>query len=354
MEENKKIKTLKETFIQDLEKVETLKELRELRIYYLGKKGPVKKLRELLKEIEVSLRKEFGLKLNDLQEVIETNLIKKEKDLEELELKKRIEEERIDITLPKTNLEEGGVHPLTKTIDEIEDIFKSMGYDIVYGPEIESDLYNFEYLNVQKDHPARDMQDSFYLTEEYLLRTQTSNAQIRIMLNNKEKTPIRALSPGKVYRRDNDDATHSHQFMQIEGLVVDQDITLGHLKGTLAHLAKRLFGEDRKIRFRPSYFPFTEPSLEVDISCFKCGGKGCSICKNSGWIEILGSGMVHPFVLKIGGYDPNIYTGFAFGLGVERIAMLKYGIFDIRDFYLNDLRFLKQFNRVEGGVEDES
>jgi len=354
MEENKKIKELKESFIISLEKVENLKDLQELKIYYLGKKGPIKELRELLKKMEVFKRKDFGLRLNDLQQVIIDNLTKKEKDLEELELTKIIEEEKIDITLPKTKLEEGTIHPLTKTIQEIEEIFKSMGYDIVYGPEIESDLYNFEYLNVPKEHPARDMQDSFYITEDYLLRTQTSNAQIRIMLNNQEKTPIRALSPGKVYRRDNDDATHSHQFMQIEGLVVDKDISLAHLKGTLAYLVKRLFGEEREIRFRPSYFPFTEPSLEVDISCFKCGGKGCSICKNSGWIEVLGSGMIHPHVLKVGGYDPDIYTGFAFGLGVERIAMLKYGIFDIRDFYTNDLRFLKQFNKVEGGEEDES
>jgi len=227
-----------------------------------------------------------------------------------------------------------------------------MGYDVVDGPEIESDLYNFEKLNLPKEHPARDAQDSFYITDEHLLRTQTSGVQARTMDANKEKTPIRMICPGKVYRRDDDDATHSHQFMQLEALVVDKNISVANLKATLEIIAKKLFGEDREIRLRPSFFPFTEPSFEVDVSCFKCGGNGCSICKDTGWIEVLGSGQVHPNVLRDSGYDPEIYTGFAIGLGIERIAMLKYGITDIRNFYTNDLRFLNDFNRVDGGDSD--
>ena len=222
-----------------------------------------------------------------------------------------------------------------------------MGYDVLEGPEVESDLYNFEMLNLPKGHPARDSQDSFYITDDVLLRTQTSPVQVRTMLNNLEKTPIRIICPGKTYRRDNDDATHSHQFHQIEGLVVDKNISMSDLKGTLEIFAKKMFGEKREIRFRPSYFPFTEPSIEVDVSCFNCGKKGCSICKNTGWIEILGAGMVHPNVLNACGYDSEKYTGFAFGIGPERIAMLKYGISDIRNFYINDQRFLKEFDKIE-------
>ena len=229
-----------------------------------------------------------------------------------------------------------------------------MGYDVVEGPEIESDLYNFEKLNLAKDHPARDMQDSFYITTEMLLRTQTSPVQARTMDSNKDKTPIRIICPGKVYRKDDDDMTHSHQFTQIEGLVVDENISVAHLKGTLEVLVRKLFGDDREIRLRPSFFPFTEPSLEVDVTCFKCGGNGCPLCKQTGWIEILGAGMVHPNVLRACGYDPEKYSGFAFGMGAERIAMLKYGINDIRHFYVNNMNFLDNFDRLEKEDTNES
>ena len=298
-------------------------------------------------------KKSFVQEINLLKEEV-TNLIEQLKfSLEQKELSEKLSKDKIDISLPGTKIAKGSKHPLNKVIEEVEELFISMGYDVVTGPEIEKDLYNFEKLNLPKDHPARDAQDSFYLTEEYLLRTQTSPVQARTMENNLEKGPIRIICPGKVYRRDNDDATHSHQFHQIEGLVIDENISLAHLKGTLEVFAKRMFGNEREIRFRPSFFPFTEPSIEVDVSCFKCNSKGCSICKNTGWIEILGAGMVHPNVLLAGGYDPNKYKGFAFGMGPERIAMLKYGISDIRHFYSNDIRFLNDFNRIEGGVDSE-
>ena len=249
--------------------------------------------------------------------------------------------------MPAAKIKVGCVHPITRIINEVEDLFISMGYDVLEGPEVESDLYNFEMLNLPKGHPARDTQDSFYITDDTLLRTQTSPVQVRTMLANTEKTPIRIICPGKTYRKDNDDATHSHQFTQIEGLVVDENISMTDLKGTLEIFAKKMFGEKREIRFRPSYFPFTEPSIEVDVTCFNCKGKGCNICKNTGWIEILGAGMVHPNVLNMCGYDSNKYTGFAFGIGPERIAMLKYGISDIRNFYTNDIRFLHEFDKLE-------
>lgn len=329
--------------------INTMKELNDIRVQFLGKKGFITELSNQMKEIPNEEKKEYGSLLNALKNEANTLFSEKQTALEEIELKRKLEEETIDVSLPGTNVSHGGVHPLTRVIQEIEDIFVSMGYDVVEGPEVEQDLYNFEKLNLPKGHPARDSQDSFYITEELLLRSQTSPVQARTMDANVEKGPIRVICPGKVYRRDDDDATHSHQFTQIEGLVVDENISLADLKGTLEILAKRLFGEDREIRFRPSYFPFTEPSIEVDVSCFKCGGVGCSICKETGWIEILGSGMVHPNVLAGCGYDPEKYTGFAFGMGPERIAMLKYGITDIRNFYTNDLRFLKDFNRIEGG-----
>ena len=258
----------------------------------------------------------------------------------------KLESETIDVTMPGKVVQTGTIHPLRRVIEELEDIFLGMGYNVAEGPEVEFDKYNFEMLNVPVGHPARDMQDSFYVTENTLLRTQTSSVQVRTLLAAKGQ-PIKIVCPGRVYRRDDDDATHSHQFMQIEGLVVDEDITLSDLKGTLKAVVKKMFGEDRKIRFRPSYFPFTEPSVEVDVSCFKCGGKGCPICKKSGWIEILGAGMVHPNVLEMSGYDTKKYRGFAFGIGVERVAMLRYGIDDIRNLYINDTRFLKQFKKGE-------
>lgn len=346
-----RVENLKKEIKEKIEKVISLKELNDLKVEYLGKKGPINELSSMMKELSVDEKKEFGRVLNELKAEVGTLFDTAREALEEKELNEKLEREKIDITLPSSKIHVGSVHPITKVIEEIEDLFVSMGYDVVEGPEIEEDLYNFEKLNLPKGHPARDAQDSFYITEEMLLRTQTSPVQARTMDANLEKTPIRVICPGKVYRRDDDDATHSHQFTQIEGLVVGENISLSHLKGTLEEVAKKLFGADREVRFRPSFFPFTEPSLEVDVSCFKCGGSGCSICKGTGWIEILGSGMVHPNVLKGCGYDPEKYTGFAFGMGPERIAMLKYGIHDIRNFYINDLRFLEDFNRVEGSEE---
>ena len=302
-----------------------------------------------MKELSVDEKKEFGKTLNEFKTNINSLFESKKEIIEKKELEQKLESEKIDITLPATKLSVGNIHPLTRTIEEIEEIFMSMGYDVVEGPEIEQDLYNFEKLNLPKNHPARDAQDTFYIDGiETMLRTQTSDVQARTMDANKEKGPIRMICPGKVYRRDDDDATHSHQFMQLEALVVDKDISVANLKATLETVIKKLFGDDREIRLRPSFFPFTEPSFEVDVTCFKCGGKGCSICKDTGWIEVLGSGEVHPNVLRNCGYDPDKYTGFAIGMGIERITMLKYGITDIRNFYTNDLRFIKDFDRVGG------
>ena len=346
-----KVSKIIEELKSKLEHVNNSMELNDVRVLYLGKKGPIQELSGMMSSLSIEEKKEFGMLLNGLKNEASTLIENAKEKIELLELNSKLENDSIDITLPSTKLNVGGVHPLNKIIDEIEELFISMGYDVVEGPEVEQDLYNFEKLNLPKGHPARDSQDSFYITEEMLLRTQTSPVQARTIEKNTEKGPIRIICPGKVYRRDSDDATHSHQFHQIEGLVIDEGISLSHLKGTLEVFAKKLFGEEREVRFRPSFFPFTEPSIEVDVSCFKCGGNGCSICKNTGWIEILGSGMVHPNVLKASGYDPERYTGFAFGMGPERIAMLKYGINDIRHFYTNDLRFLNDFNRTNGGDE---
>lgn len=351
---NEKIEKLRIEMKEKLNTVTTVKELNELKVEYLGKKGPIVSLTGMMKELTPEEKKTFGLAINTLKNEVNEWFDHARKTLEERELSEKLAKEKIDITLDSTNLPVGGKHPIQMVIDDVCDLFISMGYDVVEGPEIEQDLYNFEKLNLPKGHPARDSQDSFYITEEMLLRTQTSPVQARTMEANKEKSPIRMICPGKTYRRDNDDATHSHQFTQIEGLVVDENISIADLKGTLEVLAKTMFGKNREIRFRPSFFPFTEPSLEVDVSCFKCGGEGCSLCKGTGWIEILGSGMVHPNVLRECGYDPEKYTGFAFGMGPERIAMLKYGINDIRHFYTNDMRFLNDFNRKEGGSNDES
>lgn len=351
---NEKIVQIENEIKSKMEHVTSLKELNELRVEYLGKKGPIQGLSSMMKDLSIEEKKTFGKELNDLKATVSNLLDQKKQMLEEQELSERLEREKIDITLDATKINTGSVHPIQRVIDEVCDLFISMGYDVVEGPEIEQDLYNFEKLNLPKGHPARDAQDSFYITEEMLLRTQTSPVQARTMEANTEKSPIRMVCPGKTYRRDNDDATHSHQFTQIEGLVVDENISIADLKGTLEVLVKAMFGEDREIRFRPSFFPFTEPSLEVDVSCFKCGGVGCSLCKGTGWIEILGSGMVHPNVLRECGYDPEKYTGFAFGMGPERIAMLKYGIHDIRNFYTNDIRFLNDFNRKEGSENHEA
>ncbi len=341
------INNLKNELESNIENIKSLNELNDIKVHYLGKKSKMQEFSNNMKNLSIEEKKECGKLINEFKKYADDLFNDIKSKLEIIELEEKLNKEKIDVTLPATNINVGCIHPITKVINEIEDLFISMGYDVLEGPEVESDLYNFEMLNLPKGHPARDSQDSFYITDDVLLRTQTSPVQVRTMLNNLEKTPIRIICPGKTYRRDNDDATHSHQFHQIEGLVVDKNISMSDLKGTLEIFAKKMFGEKREIRFRPSYFPFTEPSIEVDVSCFNCGKKGCSICKNTGWIEILGAGMVHPNVLNACGYDSEKYTGFAFGIGPERIAMLKYGISDIRNFYINDQRFLKEFDKIE-------
>ena len=330
---------LREEFESEISGVGNLNDLSLLKVKYLGKKSKIQTFSSSMKDLSIDEKKEVGKIINEFKNYLESSFSLYKEKLEKEELESKLRSEAIDITLPSTKIRVGSIHPITKIINEVEDLFVSMGYDVLEGPEVESDLYNFEMLNLPKGHPARDTQDSFYITSDTLLRTQTSPVQVRTMLQN--------ICPGKTYRKDNDDATHSHQFTQIEGLVVDKNISMSDLKGTLEIFAKRMFGSSREIRFRPSYFPFTEPSIEVDVSCFNCGGKGCNICKNTGWIEILGAGMVHPNVLNMCGYDSDKFTGFAFGIGPERIAMLKYGITDIRNFYTNDMRFLKEFDKVE-------
>ena len=317
-------------------------ELNDLRAFYMGKKSPLGEIMKSMATLSIEDKKIIGKLANEVKVKIESAVTARRAYLEAEEVNKRLKSETIDVTLPGKEFKVGTSHPLSKTIEEVEEIFMGMGYSIAEGPEVEVDLYNFEMLNVPKGHPARDMQDSFYITENLLMRTQTSPVQVRTLLE-KKGAPVKILAPGKVYRRDDDDATHSHQFMQFEGLVVDKHITMSDLKGTLQLFVQKMFGDSRKIRFKPSYFPFTEPSVEVDVSCFKCGGKGCSMCKQSGWIEVLGAGMVHPNVLAAAGYDPEVYRGFAFGIGIERVTMLRHGIDDIRNFYLNDSRFLEQF-----------
>lgn len=288
----------------------------------------------------------IGQVANQVRSAIEEIIGAKQEAFQEQETQQRLQAEKVDVTLPGRRLQQGGIHPLSRVVQEIEDIFIGMGYRVAEGPEVETDYYNFEALNLPKNHPARDMQDSFYLTDDLLMRTQTSPVQIRTMQAMNGEAPVKIICPGKVFRRDDDDATHSFQFHQIEGLVIGSNIRMSDLKGTLQQFVQEMFGPNTGIRLRPSFFPFTEPSVEVDVSCFKCGGDGCRLCKQSGWLEILGAGMVHPNVLKMGGYDPAEYSGFAFGMGVERIAMLKYGIDDIRHFYSNDMSFVKQFKGV--------
>lgn len=341
-----RLNELQNEAIGKIEAATNLKELNDIRVAYLGKKGPITEVLRGMGKLSAEERPKMGALVNEVREQITEKLTAKQALLEKEEVEKRLASETIDVTLPGRPIKVGGHHPLTSVIEEIEDLFLGMGYSIAEGPEVEKDYYNFEALNLPKGHPARDMQDSFYITEEILLRTHTSPVQARTMEKHKGRGPVKIICPGKVYRRDNDDATHSHQFMQIEGLVVDENIRMSDLKGTLDTFAKKMFGEDREIRLRPSFFPFTEPSVEMDISCFMCGGHGCNVCKKTGWIEILGAGMVHPNVLEMAGFDSKKYTGFAFGMGPERIAMLKYGIDDIRHFYTNDHRFLKQFNRA--------
>ena len=343
MDTNTKIKNIEEELSNKIESITDLKSLNDLRVEYLGKKGKITELSSLMKDLSIEEKKEFGKSLNELRNKVETTIENLKCKLEEIELNKKLEAEEIDVTLPGTKFSNGVSHPINKIISEVEDLFISMGYSVEEGPEVENDLYNFEMLNLPKGHPARDSQDSFYINEETLLRSQTSPVQVRTMLKNKEKSPIRIICPGKVYRRDDDDATHSHEFHQIEGLVVDKNISMTHLKGTLEILAKSLFGENKEVRFRPSYFPFTEPSFEVDLTCFKCNGHGCAMCKGTGWIEVLGGGVVNNKVLENCGIDSSKYSGLAFGIGIERIAMLKYGINHMGKLFENDIEFLKQF-----------
>ena len=331
------------------EKIEEIKDLRalnEFKVNLLGKKGELTEILRGMKDLSKEERPIVGNLVNKVKNDLEEMFAKKEEELKEKELQEKLENEKIDVTLPATKVTRGSMHPLNRIIEEVEDLFVSMGYDVVSGPEIETDEFCFERLNLPKGHPARDMQDSFYITGEYLLRTHTSAVQARTMINNENKEPIRIICPGKTYRKD-DDATHSHQFNQVEGLVIDKNISFADLKGTLEIFMKKMLGENTKLRFRPSYFPFTEPSYEVDVSCFNCGGKGCNLCKQTGWIELLGAGIVHPNVLKMNGYDPEKYRGFAFGTGLDRLAMFKYGITDMRLLYTNDVKFLSQFDRKD-------
>ncbi|MBQ6687084.1 MAG: phenylalanine--tRNA ligase subunit alpha [Bacilli bacterium] len=343
-----KLLTLKEEITNKLTGVTNIQKLNDLRTEYLGKKGPVQELSGMLRDLSVEEKKEFGRVLNEFKTEVTGMFDSLREELETKALNEKLANEKIDISLPATKIPVGAPNILEKIIEEVEEVFMSMGYDVVDGPEVEEDRYNFELLNIPKGHPARDAQDTFYIKdEEILLRSQTSPVQVRTMLKIGGGEPVRMICPGKTYRRDDDDATHSHQFMQIEGLLVDKDISLSDLKGTFDTIAKRLFGNDCKTRFRPSYYQFTEPSVETDISCFKCKGEGCSLCKNTGWITVSGAGMVHPNVLRNCGYDPSVWTGFAFGFGAERLAMLKYGINDIRTFYNTDLRELKDFDRKD-------
>ncbi len=316
-------------------------DLEQIRIKYLGKKGELTAVLRGMGALSAEERPIIGQIANEVRTEIENSLSSATQALKEKELQKKLIEEKIDVTMPAADIKVGKLHPLTQIQRRIEEIFIGMGFSIAEGPEVELDYYNFQALNIPENHPARDTQDTFYITENILLRSQTSPVQVRTM--EKQKPPIRIISPGRVYRSDAVDATHSPLFHQVEGLVVDKGITMGDLKGMLETFAKTLFGDETRLRFRPHHFPFTEPSAEVDVSCFVCGGKGCRVCKNEGWIEILGAGMVHPFVLSNCGIDPEVYSGFAFGVGIERVAMTKYGIDDMRLLYENDMRFLEQF-----------
>lgn len=322
-------------------------QLQEVYNLYLSKKGKVAGLMAQMKDLSPLEKPKFGAKVNVLKQTLEQDYAIALDRIQHISILSELQKDKIDLTLPATKLKVGTLHPLTIVQKEIEEHFISMGYLIKEGPEVERDYYNFERANIPQDHPARDMQDTFYINMDWLLRTHTTAIQTRTLESYNGQTPVKVICPGKVYRKDDDDATHSHQFVQIEGLVVGEKISMADLKGTLELLAKRMFGESRVIRFRPSYFQFTEPSVEVDVSCHICNGKGCSTCHQTGWIEILGAGMVHPNVLKMAGFDADKVSGFAFGLGVERVALLKYGIDDIRHFYTNDLRFLSTFTRFE-------
>lgn len=336
-----KLAKIREEILKQIDASENLDKLNEVRVSALGKKGALTELLKSMKEVAPQDRPKVGQMINEVRAEIETALETEKAKLEDRVMEARLKNEVIDVTLPAKKNSVGHRHPNTIALEEVERIFVGMGYEVVRGPEVEKDYYNFEALNIPKDHPARDEQDTFYINEEIVLRTQTSPVQVRTM--EQGKLPIRMIAPGRVFRSDEVDATHSPSFHQIEGLVIDKNITFADLKGTLQEFAQELFGPETKTKFRPHHFPFTEPSAEVDVSCFKCGGKGCRFCKGSGWIEILGCGTVHPNVLRMCGIDPDEYTGFAFGVGLERIALLKYEIDDMRLLYENDVRFLKQF-----------
>lgn len=332
---------IKENAKNEIKKADNLQILNDVRVKYLGKKGELTVVLRGMGALTPEERPIIGSLVNEARDEIENEIQLKEKELKAEILKEKLEKEKIDITMPSKKIDLGSVHPITAIIDNVKEIFLGLGYEVVDGPEIEKAIYNFDKLNTPPDHPARDVQDTFYITNDIVLRSQTSPVQARVM--EIQKPPIKIICPGKVYRSDSVDATHSPVFHQIEGLVVDKNISMSDLKGTLETFAKKCLGENTQIRFRPHHFPFTEPSAEADVSCFVCKGKGCRVCKNEGWIELLGCGMVHPNVLENCGIDPNIYSGFAFGFGVERIAMAKYGIDDMRLLYENDVRFLKQF-----------
>ena len=338
----KQLAELQQTALAAIAESSTLSALQDLKVQYSGKKGALTALLRGMGGLSPEERPRIGQLVNDVRQALEQAIAEKEAFLSEQALAQKLATEKIDITLPGRRQVLGHRHPITLTMDKIKRTFLRMGFDIAEGPEIENDYFNFELLNLPKDHPARDMQDSFYFSDEFLLRTHTSPVQARMLQSQMPNAPIRMIAPGKVYRRDYD-ATHSPMFHQVEGLVVDKQISLADLKGTLEAFIKDIFGSSVRVRLRPSFFPFTEPSAEVDVSCVICGGVGCRVCKQSGWLEILGSGMVHPRVLEMSGYDPEVVSGFAFGMGVERIAMLYYGIDDLRLFFENDLRFIRQF-----------
>ncbi|MBU5450965.1 phenylalanine--tRNA ligase subunit alpha [Acetivibrio sp. MSJd-27] len=332
---------IKEKGVAEIRSAQSLKDLEAIKVKYLGKKGELTQILKGMGKLTAEERPVIGLVANEVRALLEETIAKEVSILEEKAMLEKLEQEKIDVSMPGKMPRKGGLHPLTKVLHELEDIFIGMGFSIAEGPEVEYDYYNFEALNLPKDHPARDTQDTFYISDNIVLRTQTSPMQIRTM--EKQRPPIRVIAPGKVFRSDSVDATHSPVFHQIEGLVVDKGITMGDLKGTLELVVKKLYGEDAKIRFRPHHFPFTEPSAEVDVSCFVCKGEGCRVCKGEGWIEILGAGMVHPQVLRNCNIDPEVYSGFAFGIGLERLVMRSYDIDDLRLFFENDVRFLKQF-----------
>ncbi|MBU3829751.1 MAG: phenylalanine--tRNA ligase subunit alpha [Candidatus Limosilactobacillus merdavium] len=337
---------LREEGLQEIKESDDLKKINQIRVKMLGKKGPITSVLRGMRDLSAEERPKVGQFANNVRDELTAAIETKRAELEKAALDAELEAETVDVTLPGTPVAQGEPHVIQQIIDQVVDLFVSMGYEVAVGDEVEQEVYNFEKLNLPKDHPARDMQDTFYVTPSVLMRTQTSPMQARMLEKHDfSQGPLKMISPGKVYRRDTDDATHSHQFNQIEGMVVGKHITMADLKGTLKVVAQSLFGDKLDVRLRPSYFPFTEPSVEADITCFNCMGKGCAICKHTGWIEVLGAGMVHPNVLKMSGVDPEEFGGFAFGLGPDRFAMLKYGVTDIRNFYQNDVRFLTQFDR---------